>query len=171
MNTIKPLIMRPKTIHPICFASSRKSGGFTLLELVITILILSVLSVGTIGYQYLATRMASRAKAEITVTRTARLILDNWKKTGGDENFDLSAVDPGFTPISGQDKFRITVDGLPMVVSIEWQDMETDNVALVTLRQIQTKIQWRLDHQAGEIRQQDPDYIMATYVRRDESGG
>jgi len=150
---------------------ARKPKGFTLLELVITMMILIVLSVGAIGYQYFASQMAQRAKAEITVTRTARLILDNWKKTGGDENFDLPSIDPGFTTVSGKDKFKITVDGLPMTVTIAWKNIETDSVAVVTLRQIQATIQWRLDHQTGEIRTNDPSYVMATYVRKDESGG
>jgi type II secretory pathway pseudopilin PulG len=151
--------------------SRRNLTGFTLLELVIAILILMVLSVGTIGYQYFAARMAMRANAEITVTRTARLVLDNWKKTGGDENFNLSSIDPEFDIISGSDKYQITINELPMTVAISCQDIEYDNVAVVTLRQIQATIQWRSDHRPGEIRQNDPSYVMATYVRRDESGG
>jgi type II secretory pathway pseudopilin PulG len=150
---------------------TRAAAGFTLLELVITMMILIVLSVGALGYQYFAAQMAQRAKAEITVTRTARLILDNWKKTGGDENFDLPSIDPGFTVISGTDKYQITVDELPMTVAIDWQNIEYDSVAIVTLRQIQATIQWRLDHKSGQIRQNDPSYVMTTYVRRDESGG
>lgn len=149
----------------------RRYRAFTLLELVITMLILIILSVGAMMYQYFAMRLAMRAKAEIIVARTARLILDNWKKTGGDENFDLSELDPAFTAASGTDKYQITIDDLPMTAEISWQDIDTDNQALVTLRQIQTTIRWRLDYQDGQIRENDPSYVIATYVRRDESGG
>lgn len=160
--------------NTIAYRNRHKSDanhkGVTLIELVIAIVILTVLSSGALAFQYYATKMALRAKAEITATRTARLVLDNWKKTGGDSNFKPTSIDSGFTSVS-VDKYSITINGIPMTVTISWQDIETDTIARVTLRQIQVKMEWRSDYKSGTIRSNDPAYTMSTYVRRDESGG
>ena len=148
-----------------------RSRGVTLLELVIVILILSIVSVGAVGYQYFGTRMAIRADAEITAARTARLVLDNWKKTGGSENFDLEDLNMGFTQIEDESRYQVTINQLPLTVSLAWQDVETDAFAGVGLRQLEVTIQWRQDYQEGEVSDTDPTYVMTTYVRRDESEG
>jgi prepilin-type N-terminal cleavage/methylation domain-containing protein len=148
-----------------------RNRGVTLIELVIAILIISIVSVGAINYQYFGTRMAHRADAEITATRTARLILDNWKKTGGDENFNLVDLDMGFTQPSQKTYYLITVNQLPLTVTIAWQDVEIDTNAGVGLRQLQVTIQWRQDYKIGDVNSTDPSYITTTYVRRDESEG
>jgi len=147
-----------------------RNRGVTLLELILAVLILTIVSVGTISYQYFATRLATRADAEITATRTARLVLDNWKKTGGDENFAPTSLDMGFQGIPSS-KYLITINHLPMTLKLEWQNVGYDDVAGVTLRQIQVTVQWRSDYQAQEVRPADPRYVMTTYVRRDESEG
>jgi prepilin-type N-terminal cleavage/methylation domain-containing protein len=145
--------------------------GVTLIELVIVLLILTIVSVGAVNYQYFGTRMAHRADAEITAARTARLILDNWKKKGGDENFNLVDLDMGFTRPVGKTYYLITVNQLPMTVTLAWNDVEVDANAGVGLRQLQITIQWRLDYGNGEVGNTDPSYITTTYVRRDESEG
>jgi prepilin-type N-terminal cleavage/methylation domain-containing protein len=146
-------------------------GGFTLLELVIASLILGIVSVGTMGYQYHARRMALRAKAEVTAARTGRLVLDNWKKTGGDEHFDLGSLKMGFTKNSPKNNYRITVDNIPMVVDLNWKIIEEDTLAMVTLSRIEAVIQWRSDFQPGTVDSDDPRYVISTYVRKEEAGG
>lgn len=151
--------------------SQARSRGITLLELVIVILILSIVSVGAVGYQYFGTQMAIRADAEITAARTARLILDNWKKTGGNDNFDLEELNMGFTQTENESTYQVTINQLPLTVGLAWQDIETDAFAGVGLRQLEVTIQWRQDYQPGDVTDTDPTYIMTTYVRRDESEG
>lgn len=142
-----------------------------MLELVIASLILGVVSIGAIGYQYHARRMALRADAQITAARTARMILDNWKKTGGDENFDLESLQMGFVKNKKRNDYNVTIEGLQMRVALNWEDIEQDEMAMVTLRQIEAVIQWRSDYQQDEVRDNDPSYIISTYVRKDEAGG
>lgn len=154
------------SIHPSAFRS-----GFSLLELVLAILILSILSVGTLGYQYLATRMALRANAEITATRTARYILDNWKKTGGDENFDIESLDTDFKEIPKTSQYTATINKLPMTTELYWKDIEEDTLSMTTIRQIQVTVRWKSDYSTSQVTSSDPSFIMATYVRRDEDGG
>jgi prepilin-type N-terminal cleavage/methylation domain-containing protein len=145
--------------------------GVTLIELVVVLLILAIVSVGSINYQYFGTRLAQRADAEITAARTARLILDNWKKKGGDENFNPEDLDMGFQQPDGETYYLVTVNELPLTVTLAWEDVEVDADAGVGLRQLQITIQWRLDYQEGEVSDTDPSYIITTYVRRDESEG
>lgn len=146
-------------------------GGFTLLELVIASLILGVIAVGATGYQYQARRMALRANAEMTAARTARMVLDNWKKTGGDENFDPVSLKMGFAKDAKGGDYNITVDGLKMLVSLDYSDIEQDTVAMITLRQIECEVRWRSDFKPDTVRTEDPRYVISTYVRKDEAGG
>ena len=69
---------------------SRRSvrRGFTLLELVIAALILGIMSVGLLSYQYYATRDARHADAQATASRLAKLVLDHWKGTGGHDTYN-----------------------------------------------------------------------------------
>jgi prepilin-type N-terminal cleavage/methylation domain-containing protein len=147
------------------------SRGVTLIELVVVLLILTIVSVGAVNYQYFGTRMAHRADAEITAARTARLLLDNWKKKGGDENFDPQDLDMGFTQPAKETYYLVTVNQLPMTVMLDWKDIQVDADAGVGLRELEITIQWRLDYQDGEVGDTDPSYVMTTYVRRDESEG
>lgn len=153
--------------------SNRSSdrGGFTLLELVIASLILGIVAVGTTGYQYHARRMALRANAEMTAARTARMVLDNWKKTGGDEHFDPVSLQMGFTKNAKTDDYLITVDGLQMLVTLNFNDVEEDAMAMITLRQIECVVQWRGDFRPDTVGPADPRYVINTYVRKDEAGG
>ena len=150
--------------------TSTHTGGFTLLEVVIASLILGIVSVGAMSYHYYAHRMAQRARAEITAARTARLILDNWKRTGGDDQFDLTDLEMWFAKDSQTDVYTITADGLPMTVALDCRDVEHDPLAMVTLRQIEATLRWRLDYRDGAIRSGDPEYIVSTYVRQEEDG-
>jgi prepilin-type N-terminal cleavage/methylation domain-containing protein len=148
-----------------------RNRGVTLIELVVAILIISIVSVGAVNYQYFGTRMAHHADAQITAARTARLILDNWKKKGGDENFNLIDLNMGFTQPAKETYYLITVNQLPLTVTLAWQDVEIDADAGVGLRQLEITIQWRADYKEGQVIDTDPSYITTTYVRRDESEG
>ncbi len=149
---------------------SHYPSGFTLLELLIASLILGIVSIGAMGYHYHAHRMAQRARAEITAARTARLVLDNWKRTGGDAQFDLTDLEMGFVKQADHDTYSITADGLPMTITLDAVDIEHDPLAMVTLRKLEAAVRWRLDYQAGAIGAQDPEYVVVTYVRQEEDG-
>jgi prepilin-type N-terminal cleavage/methylation domain-containing protein len=67
------------------------AGGFTLLELVIASLILGILAVGSLGYQYHATRSARNSEVQANASRLAKVCLDHWKGMGGKDDYDPAA--------------------------------------------------------------------------------
>lgn len=145
--------------------------GVTLLEVAVGIAILAVASIGAINYQYHATRQSLIARSEMTATRVAQLLLEDWKSRGGDETYDPETLGLGFVALPANDAYRIKVDNLPMTVYLDWKDVEKDDEAGVTLREISVEFRWRLDRTDGSIRDYDPEYVMTTLVRRDQSSG
>jgi prepilin-type N-terminal cleavage/methylation domain-containing protein len=146
-------------------------AGVTLVEVAVAIAVLAVASIGAINYQYHATRQGLVARSEITATRVAQLLLEDWKSRGGDETYDPVDLGLGFTAMQAADWYRIQVDNLPMSVNLQWKDVEHDASAGVTLREIRVEFRWRVDRTAGAIRDIDPRYVMTTLVRRDQSSG
>ena len=146
-------------------------AGVTLVEVSVAIVILAIASIGAINYQYHATRQGLLARSEITATRVAQLLLEDWKSRGGDETYDPADLGMGFTDMQAADWYKITVDNLPMSVNLQWTDVEQDAAAGVTLRQIRVEFRWRVDRTDGAISNGDPKYVMTTLVRRDQSSG
>lgn len=107
------------------------------------------------GYQYYAALHSRIARAQIIATRTAQLLLEDWKSTGDSTGGGLTTYDPyklglGFsakltTPAhwsygtgggagaSWNDSlgvYAITVDGVPMVVMLRYDDDTGGQVGL-----------------------------------------
>lgn len=73
------------------------TGGLTLIEVMIAILILSITALATSGFRYYAAMDARKADVQITAARLASLILSGWKGCGGYSGYskyDLLGVDP-----------------------------------------------------------------------------
>jgi len=149
----------------------RQPAGVTLLELVIATLILSIASVGALTYQYHAAKRAHSAQAELTAAQLAQLVIDDWKSTGGDEFYDPADLDLGLEELSNSRIYRIRLNDFPMRVGLEHNDVEIDEAAGVTLREIRVVVRWRRDYKDLEPAGDDPVFISTTYVRRDQSGG
>lgn len=149
----------------------QRSQGVSLIEVLVAVVVLAVAVLGALSYQYHATRRTVLAKDELTATRTARLLLEDWKSNGGDENYDPTTLEMGFVPTGVADCYRIKVNDLPMTASLGWNDVDVDKEAGVTLREIRVTLQWRQDRSTGVLEDMDPDFTMTTYVRRDQSGG
>jgi hypothetical protein len=77
----------------------------------------------------------------------------------------------GFTAMQAANWYRIKVDNLPMAVYLQWKNVEQDVAAGVTLRELRVEFRWRVDRTDGAIRDIDPEYVMTTLVRRDQSSG
>jgi hypothetical protein len=169
------------------------SSGLTLIEAVVAMVLLAIIVLGALGYQYYAALHARIARAQIVATRTAQLLLEDWKSTGGSTEYDPSMLGLGFsaklavpahwsngegggagTPLH-DGVYAITVDELPMLVMLSWLDVAEDAQAQVKLRQLtvivnfgtQAALQAGSDVWPANL----APIILTTYVRLDESGG
>ena len=112
------------------------ASAFTLIEIMVAMVVLVVAALGTSGYQYYATKQARIAQAQITATRTAQLLLEDWKSTGGSEDYDPATLGLGFSsalslpeghPVGlalGNAAYTITVNDAPMVIVLTWDDVD-----------------------------------------------
>jgi len=67
----------------MAFKHSKRNKGISLIEIMVTTLILAVVVIGTSGYRYYASLDARRADVQITAVGVASLLLNSWKAQGG----------------------------------------------------------------------------------------
>jgi len=159
--------------------SVKRSSGLTLVEVMLSVAILAVAALGTLGYQYHAARHSHIAKVQITGARISQLLIEDWKSTGGSETYDPTFSGMGFIELSipgsfieGQDAgtpvgnsvYNITVDDVPMQTMLSWMDIEVDASTGVTLRQLTVILKFRDDPEIDPI-------IVSSYIRVDAASG
>lgn len=149
----------------------RSGSGMTLIEVMVAMVILAIAAIGALGYQYHAARHGNTANMEMTATRTAQLLLEDWKSSGGDSNYDPTTLGLGFEDTGESNFYRIVIDDLPMYVRLMHQDIAHDSVAGVTLREISVITRWKRDFSNLQPTSNDPSMVLTTYVRLDASGG
>ncbi len=137
-----------------------RAKAATLVEVMVAMAALSVGATGALSYQWHAVRQARVAHAQITATRVGRLLLEDWKSTGGSTEYSPSNLGMGFseplkvpahwsqgegaglgTPLH-DGVFGITIDDVVMQVMLTWGDVETDTTAQMTLRQLNVSIKF-----------------------------
>jgi len=171
----------------------RVRQGLTLVEALIAMVLLAIIVLGALGYQYYAALHARIARAQIAATRTAQLLLEDWKSTGGSIEYDPYELGLGFStklPIPSHwsdgvggglgtplhdGVYAVTVDDLPMLVMLRWQDVGFDQAGEATLRQLAVIVNFgtssSLQADATGYPGNIQPVIMTTYVRVDASGG
>ena len=149
----------------------RYRRGFTLIEAMVAMAILAIAALGALSYQYHSARHARIAKLEMTATRTAQLLLEDWKSSGGSSNYDPTNLELGFSFDDESGFYRIEVDDQPMYIRLEYKDVATDASAGVTLREISVINRWRTDFADTVPDLTNPHLVLTTYVRLDASGG
>jgi hypothetical protein len=174
------------------FRTGKFAAGVSLIDAMAAMLILSVMAVGAMGYQYYAAIHARIACAQMVATRTAQLLLEDWKSTGGSSEYDPSILKLGFNgPLQvpadwsegipgglGQPLnscvYGITVDGLPMLVMLNWLDVDKDDDAGIKLRQISVTVRLGASSGGSDVESRLANLepiILVTYVRSDASAG
>ena len=96
-----------------------RNGGLTLIEVMVSMLVIMIILIGAVSYMYGCAWNARRADVRITATRLGQLLLDSWKTTGSvDEGiWDVEAFNPAdadFYSILPND-IGTTADGVPGV--------------------------------------------------------
>lgn len=171
------------------------ASALILIEVMVAMVVLSVATLGVLSYQYHAAGHARIARAQIAAMRAGQLLLEDWKSTGGSEEYDVGTLGLGFSsglripsqwsqgkgpglgaPLRNS-VHAVTVDDLPMLVMLRWQDVAHDTTAEVKLRQLSVIVGFGEVDDNGQLTFPEgylgniPDVIMTTYVRLDASGG
>jgi len=149
-----------------------RKRGFTLIEIVITMAILLIASLGVINYQYYAIKSAKIAQTKISATRLGTLILENWKSFGGSDTYDPTELNLGVVKLTSvENKYLITVDDVPFYLTLSARDIDSSEITGVTLRELSVFVQWNSDYLQEIPQSSDPATTFYTYVRQDQSGG
>ncbi len=177
-----------KLARVVLLRNMKMRRAITLLEVMIATAVLVIAATGALSYQYHAAKGAQIARAQITGTRTAQLLLEDWMSTGGCDKYDPVDLKLGFsaTPIpSGFEKvagnplnnaiYINTIDELPLMVMLAWTDVDYDLLSDVTLRRLSATVKFgstssdfqRITQQIELIR----PVTLTTYVRIDAAGG
>ncbi len=155
------------------FASCiRVSGfrGFTLLEVVVALVVLTIGVLGVTLYQFYAVQHRNEARIEIGATRTIHSLIEEWKSRGGAAEFDPSLLGLGIN-LKNANVYTTTVEGVPMEMTLTSRDVATDEETGAILRQLDIQMRWRQDHADGALETNDPSIQFSTYVRPDQTSG
>ena len=157
----------------------------SLAEVMVSVVVVTIVALGGLSYQYHAARHARIARAQITATRTAQLLLEDWKSTGGSSDYNPAALGIGISfagavsigsydwdTTLGGGAYSTNIDGLPMVIMLGSKNLPLDKAAEdagIKLRQLTVVIQ------SGEISTETREFtsasglvapiIMTTYCR------
>lgn len=148
--------------------ANKSAKAMTLVEVMLSTVILGIAGVGALTFEYHAAGQARIARAQITGTGTARLLLEDWMSTGGATTYDPTTLDLGFSNDGGG--YTVTVDDVPMSVVLAWQDVGYDATAEVTLRRLDVTVSFGGNSGTDRLNNVRP-VILTTYVRTDASGG
>ncbi|MCE5341096.1 MAG: prepilin-type N-terminal cleavage/methylation domain-containing protein [Planctomycetaceae bacterium] len=162
----------------------KKSKAFSLTEVMLTAAVIGIVSVGVLDYQHHSLKQSRIAKVQITAARTAQLLLEDWKSTGGSTAYNPSDLNLGFSSSAAGSDFTtgysiggilnnaiysITINNVPMLVVLAYSDVDHDEVADTTLRQITAMVRWRMGKATGSggTTLCTSPVILTTYVRLD----
>jgi len=152
---------------------SKVSKAFSLVEVIIAMVIITVMAIGALNYRCYAVKHAQIARAQLVATRITQMILDDWKSTGGSTSYNPTAIGMGFagtfstiTPGGSGVTYNITQDGITMSVTLSCANIVEGAVTL-PLRQLTVTVRWRKDFGSGSIGTGDPSIQYTTYVRID----
>jgi prepilin-type N-terminal cleavage/methylation domain-containing protein len=145
-------------------------GGVTLIEVMLALAVVVIAALGSLCYEYLCVDHVRYARAEMTATRIAQLLIEDWKSTGGADDYDPQDLNMGFTlpPEVGMGNFMTVVDGIPLYISMDQGEVEKDTFAGIKLNRITVAVKWRKDFTSGPVTDSDPSITFNTYVRRDQ---
>ena len=144
-----------------------QNAGLTLIESLLAIVIIAIVALGSLSYQYLGVKQDKMALVTLAATRIGQLVLEDWKSTGGVADYSPVPLQVGFQAGTGG-SYLITIDGVAFSTSLAYNDIATDAAAGITLRQIAATIRWRSDLGTGTIGSSDPSIVLTTSVRKDK---
>lgn len=145
------------------FRRKRYLRAFTVLEVVLSILMLMVLVNGVLGYQYYSTRDVRLSEVQTSAARLGMLLLESWKGSGGVSTFDpVTQFGSELTIASIVDGPEVPEDEDAAFVKLGSYGIQMENTYyFVTLSKadateqqppiLNATIVWRKDYTTGEL--------------------
>lgn len=134
---------------------TKSAAGFTLVEIMIAIVILTVAVIGTSNFRYYAAADARKAGVHIMAARIGLLLCENWRGVQGSETFDpetsfgldLDITEDIFTTQAEIDQYQlggftflgryiVIVNNVNYYVILVWRDVS------VGLRALSVTVAW-----------------------------
>jgi prepilin-type N-terminal cleavage/methylation domain-containing protein len=155
----------------------RVSKAFTLIEVMVAMTVIVIVAIGALNYQYYAAQHSQIANSQITSTRAAQLLMEDWMSTGGLTTYNPNALNLGFTSATIPTGFAmgqtigtalnnkiylITVNNVPIQLILGWSDFTPDPITGAKLRQLTVMARWNVK---GALC--TSPVILATYIRVD----
>lgn len=157
----------------------RKSiRGVSLVEVLITTVVVSMATVGVLSYEYHAARQARMAYARSAAVRIADLLLQDWKANAGSAFYASGSLATVPNPEDlgmgfsrrAVGVYTATVDGIPMLVSLSQGEFPPPGEAVEAIA-ITVKVQWRRNFVGSVFFANDPSVVLTAYVRADQADG
>ena len=122
----------------------KSTGGFTLVEVMATVLILTVAVLGTSGYRYYAALDARKAATHTTAARIGLLLCESWRGVKGIETYDpiahlgtdltiTTATDPSVLQAQYKDAsftllgaYTVVENNVTCHAVLSWKDVNTE---------------------------------------------
>lgn len=117
-----------------------RNSGFTLIEVMISMLVIMIIVIGAVSYMYACVWNARRADVQITANRLGQIMLEGWKVSGaGDEilffdptdnDFDdylpeeitAAAGPPGLSTGTPLGSYRVKVNNVNLFVTLSYRN-------------------------------------------------
>ena len=146
--------------------------GLTLIEIMVSILIMAIVAVGTSSFRYYTMIDTIKAEKQIAGARIALLLCESWKGVRGSNTFDpfvtfqtdLSIAGSAEGPsapagLTSLNSYRITSENTSYYATLAWKD---DSLGF---RELNVAVQWdQRMNGSGVFSEVDKTYSLTTYV-------
>jgi type II secretory pathway pseudopilin PulG len=157
--------------------SRRVRLGFTLTEVMISILIIMILVTGAMGYQYMSTRDVKISEVQAGAGRVAMLLLEGWKGQQGDTAYDpvsvftgemtiqSSATGPGVpdnavgAPLSLLGSYEVLLSNVYYYVTLSYENASASEPMLLN-----ATVTWMSDYSQGVLSGDEPFVRYSTFL-------
>ena len=148
-------------------------AGLSLIEVMLSMLVLSIASLGMMSYHREAGRQTYWARAQLSATRIAQLLLEDWKANGASLAYNPQDLELDFVNINESSdnrgnilkKYQTTIDNLRLHISM----IRPINIIMNPFP-INVVVQWSKDG-GSEIQPDSPSVVLSTLARGDEAAG
>ena len=146
--------------------------GFSLVDIMISIVVLLVALIGTSNFRYYTALDSQKAAAKITAARIGLMLCESWRGLGGTETYDPATYFGSALTITqsttGPDKpedftllgsYTVTLNGANYYITLSWKDVSTG------LRALNVVAAWAQRTQGlSSLNDADKSFKLTTYA-------